>query len=218
MQNKKLYLLPGLAFDYRIFQHLDLEGYDVKFINWIDPLKNESIRDYSSRLAEKIDVSQPVVLIGHSFGGVISQEIARLLEIEKIILISSIKSKQENAMNLKAVAPLGLHKMIGKELILKTFPLWSKAHGYEVEEEQMLFKDMIARQSDYYFEWSLRQLSLWEGVDGLKTPIVQIHGDKDKTFPIHLIENPTAVVKNAGHFMVYKQPEIISGLIKDHLN
>jgi len=215
---KKIYLLPGLAFDHRIFQHLDLKGHDVEFIDWIDPLHDESIRGYASRLAAKIDSSRPAVLIGHSFGGVISQEIAGLMEIEKIILISSIRSKRENALNLKAVAPLGLHKIISKALILKTFPLWSRGHGYESEKEQTLFKDMIARQSGYYFKWSLKQLSIWEGSSNLKTPIVQIHGEKDKTFPIHLIENPTAVVKAGCHFMVYKQPGTISQLIKDNLN
>lgn len=44
-------------------------------IEWIEPLPNETIEQYAKRLAQCIDTSQPYVIIGVSFGGLIATEI-----------------------------------------------------------------------------------------------------------------------------------------------
>ena len=76
----KIYFIPGLGFDRRIFQNLELVSADIEYIDWIEPISlNENIKAYATRLATQIDHhSDGTILIGHSFGGVISQEIAQI--------------------------------------------------------------------------------------------------------------------------------------------
>src|SRR5690625_7569048 len=50
--------------------------------------------DYVKRMAKGIK-HEKTILIGVSFGGVIVQEMAKLLPIEKTIIISSVKSRRE---------------------------------------------------------------------------------------------------------------------------
>src|SRR5690625_5438983 len=50
--------------------------------------------DYVKRMTKVIKHETPI-LIGVSFGGVIVQEMAKLLPIEKTIIISSVKSRRE---------------------------------------------------------------------------------------------------------------------------
>ena len=70
----KVYFLPGLGFDSRIFQKLKLEAADLQFIDWIEPTSTtEDVKAYAARLALQIEQhAAETILIGHSFGGIMS--------------------------------------------------------------------------------------------------------------------------------------------------
>lgn len=217
----KIYLLPGLGFDHRIFSKLQLNESNTQYIDWIEPHKNEKIKDYSRRLAEKIisNNDEKIILIGHSLGGIVSQEIACLKKIDKIILISSIKSREEMPFQFRIIQPLFLHKFFTKNWTVNTVRFWGKQHDYETKEEQELFKDMVGKQSNQYLQWALKTLSIWKHPEIPKdTSLVQINGDSDKTFPIKLINTPNHIIKNGGHFMIYKHAQALSKIINDELN
>ncbi len=218
MTQPTLYTLPGLGFDHRIFSRLDLQGYDIYHLDWMDPLTNESIINYAKRFSEKIiHDHQNCILIGHSFGGIIAQEIAAHIPIKKTILISSIKSEKEKPINFKMAAPLGFHYLFTKKLTLKTFDYWGKHFGYETPDLQALFKKMVSERSDKYLQWALFQLSKWKGVKSKKINLVHIHGELDKTFPIKLINDPVVRVARGTHMMVYNKPEVLKKLLEEHL-
>ncbi|MFK8046054.1 MAG: lipase family alpha/beta hydrolase [Crocinitomicaceae bacterium] len=211
----KVYLIPGLGFDHRIFERLELNKIDFEYLNWIDPKKNETIKDYAIRFSDRIDDKlKEIVLVGHSLGGIIAQEIAAIKSVRKIILISCIKSRKELPLHFRIVKPLRIHKFFSKKLTAKTIKYWGKNHDYETPEEQELVVDMVSKQSNNYLRWALKQLSVWKKpeVDS-GTKIFQINGGLDKTFPLKLIVQPNEIVKNGGHFMVYKHSKIISTLI-----
>lgn len=215
----KLYLLPGLGFDHRVFSKLNLGNYDLRYINWIEPYKNESLENYALRLSEKIeDTSEPIVLIGHSLGGILSQEIARIKKIDTIILISSIQSRAENPFYFKIIQPLRLHYLFTKQWTTKTVRIWGPTHGYETKEEQTLFKSMVNQHSNHYLQWALKNLSMWRpSTDKLSAQIIQIHGDKDKTFPIRKIEQADSILEGGSHFMVFRRAAFMSRTIVDIL-
>ena len=214
MTQPTFYTIPGLGFDHRIFGGLNLQNGEIHHLNWIDPLPKEPIGNYAKRMAEQISHDpQCCILIGHSFGGIMAQEIAAHLPIKKIILVSSIKSEKEKPTNFKMAAPLGFHYLFTKKTTLNTFGFWGKHFGYNTEELQILFKEMIARQSDAYLQWALFQLSKWQGPGELKVPIHHLHGSHDKTFPFKLIGSPVEKVKGGTHMMIYSRADEISRLI-----
>ncbi len=90
----KVYFISGLGADDRVFRQLNLPGIEPVYLNWITPIKNESIESYAGRMAEKITESNPVI-VGLSFGGMIGMEIAKLIPVKKLILISSAKGEKE---------------------------------------------------------------------------------------------------------------------------
>ncbi|MEL6719958.1 MAG: hypothetical protein AAFO82_21980, partial [Bacteroidota bacterium] len=93
----KLHFIPGLGFDDRIFQKLELPDFECTYLHWIDPLnKQEPLEQYAQRLSKQIKIdTQPTILIGHSLGGILSLEISKFLPIQKVVLISSIRSRKE---------------------------------------------------------------------------------------------------------------------------
>lgn len=214
-----LYFLPGLAFDHRIFGKLNLPGYDVNYIDWIEPLDDENFSHYAGRLAEDIDDSGKTVLIGHSLGGIASREIAAVKDIDEIILISSVKSEEEIPVQFKLVEKLDLKKLFTRDLSMKTLALWGKLYDYENEEEQELVKDMLSNMTNTYLQWALEKFLHWKAPDiPGKTKVFHIHGDNDHTLPLRYIKDTDAVIKGGGHFMIYKHPDEISEIIRDELS
>lgn len=211
-----IFTLPGLGFDHRIFDNLYLPENEINHLQWIEPLPKESIGSFAKRMSENIHHDpQNCVLIGHSFGGIMAQEIAAFFPVKKIILISSIKSEKEKPLNFRLAAKLGFHHLFTKKITLNTFDYWGKNFGYETKELQQLFKDMIAGQSDQYLQWALQALSKWQGAGESKTPIHHIHGSLDKTFPIKLIGQPVLRVEGGSHMMVYNKGQIVSNMIRE---
>ena len=62
--------------------------------------------------------AQPV-LIGLSFGGMISVEIAKQMPIEKIVLVSSVCCRKELPFFMKVVSALNLNRLIP----MKPYPI-----------------------------------------------------------------------------------------------
>lgn len=214
---KKAYFIPGLGFNQDVIESILAQGLDIETINWIEPLINESIISYAFRMSDLIDNNQPITLIGHSFGGIIAQEISQIMDLDQIILISTCKSRAENSLSLKSLSPLKINKIIKKDLILKTFPLWSRNYGYETEDEMDLFKSMIKKCTDTYLSWALKSISIWQRNYDIDIPIIHIHGNKDRTFPIKNIKNVTHIIEGGNHFMIYKKAKEIAEILKTYL-
>ena len=212
----KVFLIPGLGYDCRIFDRLDLQEFDVTKLEWIEPKKDEKIHNYSQRLFANFKNSKEnILLIGHSLGGIVSQEIASTNQITKIILISSIKSRKELPLYFKLVKPLRLYKFFTREISLSTFRYWGKSHGFQTENEKGLFRSMVGKQTNTYLKWALRELSSWHEPEiSSDTQIIQIHGTKDKTFPFKLINSPNFSVEGGSHICVLRKAEKISAIIK----
>lgn len=213
-----IYFIPGLAFDETVAEPLVDEGLSINTINWIEPIPDESIQSYAVRMANLLPKDTEITLMGHSFGGVLVQEISRLIKVKQLILISTCKSKAESSLTLKLLAPLRLNTVITKDLILKSFPLWANSYGYALEDEKQVFINMIERNTDTYLSWALRTISQWESDYTIEVPMIHIHGNKDRTFPISNIKNVDYVIDGGNHFMVYSKAREIAAILKKYLS
>ena len=103
---KELYLISGLGADKRVFDFLDLPGFKIHHIEWVEPGDHETVENYAKRLLNQIRTVKPI-LIGLSFGGLIAIEIGKLMETEKIILISSARQGLTCHFIIESVAGWG---------------------------------------------------------------------------------------------------------------
>jgi len=216
MDNAELYLLAGLGFDHRIFSNLSLQKGHINYLQWLEPDSNENLESYVLKMTNQIKESEkPIILVGHSFGGIIVQEISKLIKAKKVIIISSIKSKDEIPITLKFLKSVPLYNLFNKKIILKTFPVWARAFGYNSAKGRALFILMISNCTDNYFKWAMDKIVHFEGNDNIRN-IVHIHGSRDKTFPLRLIINPI-VIPDGSHFMVFSRAEEVSEVINIEL-
>jgi len=98
LKNTKIpvYFLPGLAANPSIFKNikLDPDTFETFYLEWMIPYDNESIVDYALRFCDKVK-HENAVLIGVSFGGIIAQEMNLVRQFKKIIIVSSVKTRDE---------------------------------------------------------------------------------------------------------------------------
>ena len=211
----KIYLIPGQAYTRDIYSKIDLTDLNYKYIDWAEPKAKESFKNYSLRMAADIDDNDDNVLIGHSLGGLVSLEISQYKKINKVILLSSLKTRGEMPFMLRLVKPFGISFFISRRIGINSVKYWGKYHDFVTQEEQELFKKMLSCFSNRYLRWSFKQLSGWhEPIIKSTTKIFHIHGTKDKTFPYKRIRKPVISIINGSHIMVYKQAEEISEVLR----
>ncbi len=212
-------LVPGLGFNEKTFKNLELYSANtVNIINWLEPEnEDEPFEQYMRRMSASIDASLPnMVLIGHSFGGVMVQEFSQFIDAEKVFLISSIKHPKEISWNLNILKQVPLYKLVSHSLINNTFDIWAKMHDFHNQEEKEVFLDMVNDMSLEYFKWAVNAILHWKGIKRRKVQPIHLHGTNDQTFPYKNIKHPISLI-GAGHFMVYNRAEEISEIIKKEL-
>jgi pimeloyl-ACP methyl ester carboxylesterase len=215
MDNTHILMMPGLGLSSKIFDKYTFSNAKVTKLEWIDPLKNEDILDYSKRLITQVDLNQKrIILIGQSFGGVVVQELSKIINAEKIILISSIKSESELPFKMNLLRQFKFYGILNRSIIANSFFFWARPYGYNTPESRKLFLTSIKNQSDYYFKWATKTIVTWKNPQKDYSKIIHFHGDRDRTFPIKRIENPI-IIKGGDHLMVVKQAaEIEKGILK----
>jgi len=208
---KTIYCISGLGADERAFSRLQVDpGFRLQVIPWLLPRKNESIHDYAKRMSAAITEKDPV-LIGLSFGGIMCTEIARIIPVEKIIIVSSIKTASGLPSWMKAAAWLKLHKIVPLKSTRLTAPIQNRMLGVTGEEDKRVAEHYRKTADINYVKWAVDQVMNWKN-DWVHPAIYHIHGDNDKLFPIRKAK-PDYTVKDAGHFMIMNRAGEVSELI-----
>ena len=209
-----IYMLSGLGLDPGVFKNLELSADSIHHLHWLEPLKKESLEAYAQRMSEKITPTQgKLVLIGHSFGGVLMQEISKLVPADQIILISSIKAKKEKDAGMNFwMRAFPVHNLVTQKMVINSFKSWGKKHGYKSPEAQAMFLNAAKQHSNYYFRWATSRIAAWESTN-ITTPIAHLHGSKDKTFAFKRIQAPVIRVEGGSHLMVFNKASEVSALI-----
>ncbi|MGJ4789455.1 alpha/beta hydrolase [Leptospira koniambonensis] len=213
---KNIYLISGLGADGRVFDKIDFKAEKPKHISWIDPINGESLANYSKRLLEQIDLSQEVILIGVSFGGIIAVEIAKHIRTKQIIIISSIKTSSERPYFYNLISFLKIVNLIPAFLLKLYTPILSYYFGISSGEDKILLKDFLRNTKGSFVKWALKSILNWKNKEYPKN-LIHIHGTKDKLFPYRLIEKPVPI-EQGGHFMVLNKFAEISIELSTILN
>ncbi|WP_372919750.1 alpha/beta hydrolase [Salegentibacter sp.] len=223
--NKELthvYFMPGLAANSSIFEFIKLpeDKFKMHFLEWLIPHEEESLTNYAQRLNKYIKHENPV-LIGVSFGGVVVQEMSKFIEVRRLIIVSSVKCRDELPRRMRIAAETGLFKLLPVSLLDYVDYFEKIAVGDFVKKRAQLYKKYLSVRNHRYLNWAIKNMVLWE-CDKPRKDIIHIHGDKDEIFPVKHITDYINV--NGGtHVMIINRyrwfnkhlPEIIlTGEIK----
>lgn len=203
----KLYGISGLGADKRVFKSLTLDC-EIIPLEWITPMRNESLESYSSRLSRLINTDEEFGIIGVSFGGLVATEISKLLNPKITILISSAETCKELRFVYRLAGKLKLIQFIPSALfnLPRTLALW--VFG----TKNKLLIDILDDTDLNFAKWAIQELISWENENTVLNPILKISGEKDKLIPPNVDEN-TTVIPDGQHFMIIDKAKEISEII-----
>lgn len=193
--------MPGMAANSTIFEFIKLpkEVFEIHFLDWIMPSKNMNIESYAKEMCSKISHKNPV-LIGVSLGGILVQEMAKIIQVAKVVIISSVKSKSELPKRMLFARYTSAHKLLPTGLVNNVELLAKYAFGETVTKRLSLYEKYLSIRDKTYIDWCIHEMVNWKQISAPKG-IVHIQGDKDAVFPVANITE-CLVVKNGTHTMI----------------
>ncbi|MFC4219875.1 alpha/beta hydrolase [Flagellimonas marina] len=203
MSDKKIhvYLMPGMAANPSIFDGIKLPEatFETHTLEWFLPEKGMSLEQYAQQMCSGIKHKNPV-LVGVSFGGLLVQEMAKIIQTKKIIAISCVKSKNELPKRMLFAKYTKAHKLLPTGLVNNVELLAKYAFGETVTKRLDLYEKYLSIRDKHYIDWSIDQIVNWSQTKPPKN-LVHIQGEKDAVFPIVNIKECIGV-KNGTHAMI----------------
>jgi len=181
--------MPGMAASSTIFEHWQLpeDRFVLHKLNWIIPEKDEALTTYAGRMCTLIE-HEKIVLVGVSFGGVLVQEMARHIDVQKLIIVSSVKSKKELPRRMKLSRKLKLFKILPFRLVQDMDVLARYAFGKSIKNRVALYQKYLYVNHPSYLRWAVEEMVCWDQEYPQKG-ITHIHGDADRVFPAKYIKD-----------------------------
>jgi pimeloyl-ACP methyl ester carboxylesterase len=213
-----IYFISGLGADHRLFERQVKAGIPLIILPWKIPFQHESIQSYAKRMTEEIPPSSvPVILGGVSFGGMIAIEMSKHIKVEKVILISSIKTSKELPLHIRCWKYFPIYQLLGGNFIKRTGFLIRYLFGKMNEEEIKLFLDMVKDANPVFIKWAVHQITTWQNTN-YPSNTIHIHGTSDFIFPMHNLQGPLIKIAGGTHIMITTLSEKINPILEKEIS
>ncbi|MCP1995611.1 alpha/beta hydrolase [Flavobacterium sp. HSC-61S13] len=201
MNKIPIYFMPGMAASSRIFEkiHLSEELFEFYYLEWLTPIDQENLTDYTARIAKNIHHENPV-LIGVSFGGIIVQELMKIMTTRKTIIISSVRSNQEYPLKMKWAKTTKIYKLFPTNWLSQIEGTLVKFGSEKQKKKINLYQQYLSIRDPKYLDWAFENVIKWNR-NQADPSIIHIHGDQDEVFPIQNIHQ-AIIVKGGTHAMI----------------
>lgn len=209
-----IYIFSGLGTDERVFQLLDFTDLSVTFVRWIAPEPGEKISQYAHRLLGQITEQKPI-LLGLSFGGIMAVEIAKLIDTEQLILISSAKTKYEIPFYYRLAGKVGVHKLMPTSLMVRPFALTNWLFGATSTFDKQILREVLANTNTKFLAWAIDQIARWQNTT-IHPNLKHIHGTADRILPYQFVSSDLTI-EQGGHLMTLNKAGELTKAIRSLL-
>ena len=187
-------------------------------IEFIEPLKGESLVSYIKRFAQLINTDEPFQLLGVSLGGIFCMELAKVVQPERIIIISSVKTRTELPLFIRFFKYFPIHKLIHGKFYIYAFLFLVKLKAWFTRRNIITAKlrDMAKDAPPKFVTWAVHQVIIWEN-EAVPNNVVHIHGNSDFLFPIRRLKVDQVIDKGT-HAMILTHGKKINFLLERYLS
>ena len=204
------YCFSGLGADKSVFQFLEIEGVKFHYVDWIEPLNNESLEDYSRRLIGNLKLRTPYSFLGVSFGGMIALEASKTTDPANIFLVSSAQSSLEIPIIFRLLERTKLYKIIPDRLFRTPNRFTHYLFGASRLEEKKILDNIIRNTDVKFLKWAFGAIVNWVPKENKKA--IRIHGTKDRIIPLRA-QNISLCISGGSHLLIVRKANEVSEFI-----
>jgi pimeloyl-ACP methyl ester carboxylesterase len=212
-----IYFMPGLAASSRIFEYIKVadDKFALHHLEWLEPeSEKESLAQYAAKYVNMITHKRPV-LIGVSFGGILVQEIGRLMDVRKIIIVSSVKNEDELPKRLKYLRKSRIYKLFPSKRLSKIDDFSKYNFHPQLKKKGELYNKYLSIRNEKYLNWAIHNMLHWKN-NSIEQDLMHIHGTRDEIFPIKYVKD-CIPVEGGTHAMIIVKAKKISAIIENLL-
>jgi len=211
-----VYAFPGLGTDRRMFDLQDDLDCELRIPEWIPPQKNETMNHYAGRFSQLLDTSEPFSIMGVSLGGMMCMELAKYMQPEKIILISSCKTRSELPPHIQMGKFIGGAELAPIPFVRRAIRVYNQRFGDLPYEMKTVFDEMVTTVNGEFLKWAATAITRWQN-ETIHNNIIHIHGTRDKVLPYKYVKADITLM-GGSHYMVGTRSEEVNALIERALS
>ncbi|MDF4221974.1 alpha/beta hydrolase [Maribacter sp. M208] len=199
-----VYCMPGMAAGPAIFEYIKLpkENFELHLLEWSIPTKGVSLSEYAKQMSSMVK-HENVVLLGVSLGGILVQEMTKFVDVRKVIIVSSVKTRYELPKRMLFARYTKVHKLLPTGLVNNIELLAKYAFGESVTKRLSLYEKYLSVRDKGYIDWSINELVNWKQEIPCKK-LVHIQGEKDTVFPKENITDCIVVPKGTHTMIIHR--------------
>lgn len=218
MENNTTYFIGGIASDERLFKFQMVAVENAVYLPFPKHSKNDTMETYAQKFIPLIDTSKPFNIVANSMGGIMTMELIKHVHPEKVVLISSVKSRKEMPFILKQMKFTNMHKLLPGKGFIGAIQFGSLFKREVLKEPAMrnLAVSMAKNNKPSFLYWCVNAIVKWNGKDDYRNDIIHIHGTNDEMFPYRNIKN-AITVKGGSHTMILNKHKEVTKLLVESL-
>ncbi len=183
----------------------EIEG--ISYVDWPTYNGEVSIDAVARSVIKNHKIIKTCVVGGSSLGGMVAVQIAKIVGIEKVILIGS------------ATAPSYVNPTLHKLSALADFApikLIQYFSGKAAVASNSVLFSMFEQSDPEFIKTMCRAIFKWEGLANYSCKVCHIHGSKDRViFPP---TNKTNIVQGGGHLIAMTHSDLVAKYFRDNIN
>lgn len=206
-----IYVISGLGADSSVFCRLNLPGYKLCHVEWVETKKGETMQEYAKRLLPQIKEENPIVM-GLSLGGMLALEVSKLIPVKKVISLSSVVSYHELPLAYKLAGILRLQRILPVHWFAKGNKFTQWIFGVHTAEDRVILNQVFKNLDRSFLYWALNAVLTWENRK-LPKNLLRIHGSSDMILPRKRKSQYDVVISKGTHLMLLDQHKDVSAAI-----
>ena len=216
--DKLLYLMPGMGARSSIFKGLRFpSGIRPVYMEWLMPEGDEDLDHYTERLIRHYAIRPGSILLGMSFGGIMVHEIAKRLEVEKLIFVSTVKTHEAFPHHFHWGRKLRIWNLLPYGLITHPMRTAAWVPVGRIKKRLALYDQYMSIRDSAYFRWAMKRILTWQSPLP-PVPYLHIHGDRDRIFPLRHLKGEVYPIAGGTHLAVMTHPKKINRILAPYLS
>ena len=143
------------------------------------------------------------------------QEMSKIINPKKIIIISSVKNSNELPKRLKFAKLSRVYKLFPSNSITTIENFMSYTFGKMAKKRIEQYQIYLSLRDETYLKWAVYNVLHWQQKETLEN-VIHLHGTDDHIFPIKHIKDCIGI-KNGSHIMVLTKASKITTLLAEKL-